>query len=48
MQAMLDGLEGRLAGGAPRRSLSVKVHLPEGVLAAELGRLQDGAPGIEI
>jgi molybdenum cofactor synthesis domain-containing protein len=48
MQAMLDGLEGRLVGGEPRRSLSVRVYLPEGRLAAELGRLQEGAPGIEI
>jgi molybdenum cofactor synthesis domain-containing protein len=48
MRAMLDGLDGRLTGGSPRRSRSAKVHLPEGVLAAELGRLQDAAPSIEI
>jgi molybdenum cofactor synthesis domain-containing protein len=48
MQEMLDGLEGRLVGGEPRRSLSAKVYLPEGRLAADLGRLQDGEPGIEI
>ena len=34
MRAMLDGLDGRLTGGSPRRSRSAKVHLPEGVLAA--------------
>ena len=48
MQAMLQSLEGRLAGGEPRRSVTAKVYLPEGVLAADLRQLQESYPSIEI
>jgi molybdenum cofactor synthesis domain-containing protein len=48
MEAMLDSLEGRLAGGRPRRSRCVKVFLAEGTMAADLGALQDRFPEVEI
>ena len=48
MQAMLDGLQDRLAGGAPMASRSLRVELPEGLLAEGLGALQDRFPAVEI
>ncbi len=41
MQAMFDGIKHRLSGGAPVLSRTVTSGLPEGVLAAGLGRLQE-------
>jgi molybdenum cofactor synthesis domain-containing protein len=48
MQAMLDGLGGRLEGGLPRLSRTVTVYLPEGVLASGLDVLQHDHPAVEI
>lgn len=48
MQAMLDGLKERLTGGAPMASRSLRVELPEGLLAQGLGALQDRYPAVEI
>ncbi len=48
MQAMFDGLKGQLRGGAPMRSRTVSVHLPEGIIAKGLGALQDRYPDLEI
>jgi len=48
MAAMLETLEGRLTGGTPRRSRALKVFLPEGVMADELGRLQARFADVEI
>ena len=48
MREMLDGLEGRLEGGLPRRSRSVTVYLPESILAGGLNVLQHEYPAIEI
>ncbi len=47
MQAMLDGLQDRLKGGDPMLSRSLRVELPEGVLANGLGELQDRYPQAE-
>ena len=43
MQAMLDGLKERLSGGAPMASRSLRVELPEGLLAEGLGVLSGPA-----
>ena len=48
MQAMLDNLKDRLTGGAPMASRSLRVELPEGLLAEGLGALQDRYPAVEI
>lgn len=48
MEAMLESLEGRLTGGTPRRSRALKVYLPEGRMAANLGQLQARFPDVEI
>ena len=48
MRAMFDGLKGRLAGGKPMLSRTVSVFLGEGVIAKDLGQLQDRFPDLEI
>lgn len=48
MQAMFDGLAGRLVGGAPILFSSVSCGLAEGVIADELALLQDRHPEVEI
>ncbi len=48
MRAMFDGLKGRLAGGRPVLSRTVSVFLGEGVIAKDLGQLQDRFPDLEI
>jgi molybdenum cofactor synthesis domain-containing protein len=48
MQAMFDGIKHRLVGGAPVLSRTVTCGLPEGVLAADLGRLQNRYPDFDI
>ncbi|MDR3517104.1 MAG: molybdopterin-binding protein [Azospirillaceae bacterium] len=48
MQAMLDDVIPRLQGGPAMLSRTVRCHLAEGVLAAQLGALQDRLPAIAI
>jgi len=48
MQAMFDGMKHLLVGGAPVMSRAVSGFLPEGVIAGELGALQQRYPEIEI
>jgi molybdopterin-biosynthesis enzyme MoeA-like protein len=48
MRAMFDGLKGRLSGGKPMLSRTVSVFLGEGVIAKDLGQLQDRFPDLEI
>lgn len=48
MQAMFDGLKGRLKGGAPMLSRTVRVELPEGVMAEGLLALQHRYADLEI
>jgi molybdenum cofactor synthesis domain-containing protein len=48
MQAMFDGMKHLLVGGAPVMSRAVSGFLPEGIIAAELGALQQRYPDIEI
>jgi molybdenum cofactor synthesis domain-containing protein len=48
MQAMFDGIKHRLAGGAPMQSRSVVCSLPEGILAAGLGALQQRYAELDI
>ncbi len=48
MQAMFDGIKGRLSGGAPMLSRTVTSGLPEGVLADGLGKLQARYPDFDI
>ncbi|MEM7170291.1 MAG: molybdopterin-binding protein [Pseudomonadota bacterium] len=48
MQVMVDSLRNRVTGGAPMLSRTIKVGLPEGGVAADLGALQDDFPDIEI
>jgi molybdenum cofactor synthesis domain-containing protein len=48
MQAMFDGIRSQLGGGAPMRSRAVVCGLPEGVLAAGLGQLQERYPDLDI
>lgn len=48
MQAMFDGVAGRLVGGAPILFASVSCALPEGAIADELAMLQDRHPEVEI
>jgi molybdenum cofactor synthesis domain-containing protein len=47
MQAMFDGYKHNLVGGDPVQSVSITVALPEGVMAAPLGQLQDNHAGVE-
>jgi len=48
MQAMFDGLKGRLAGGAPVLSHTISAFLPEGTVAKGLGELQQRYTDLEI
>jgi molybdopterin-biosynthesis enzyme MoeA-like protein len=48
MQAMLDGILPRLAGGPELHARTVACELAEGMLAADLGALQDRYPQLEI
>jgi molybdenum cofactor synthesis domain-containing protein len=48
MQAMFDGLKHRLKGGAPMLSRTVRVELPEGVIAEGLLALQHRHADLEI
>jgi len=48
MQAMFEGLVGRLTGGKPIQFAAVSCKLPEGVLADDLMLLQDRHPDVEI
>ena len=48
MQAMLEGVRGRLAGGPALISRSAVCYLPEGKIAAALGALQAKANGVSI
>jgi molybdenum cofactor synthesis domain-containing protein len=48
MQAMFDGMKHRLIGGAQVMSRAVSGFLPEGIIANELGALQQRYPDIEI
>ena len=48
MQAMFDGLKGRLAGGAPVLSHTVSAFLPEGTIAKGLGDLQQRYSDLDI
>ncbi len=48
MQAMFEGVKHRLVGGAPVRSRSVAVDLPEGTIAETLARVEAEHPGVEI
>ena len=47
MQAMFDGYKHNLVGGEKVQSVSITVSLPEGVMAAPLGRLQDNHAPVE-
>jgi molybdenum cofactor synthesis domain-containing protein len=48
MQAMFDGLKGRLKGGAPVLSRTVSAFVGEGTIAEGLGALQQRYPDLEI
>jgi molybdenum cofactor synthesis domain-containing protein len=48
MQAMFDGIKHRLSGGATMLSRTVTSGLPEGALAAGLGRLQERYPDFDL
>jgi molybdopterin-biosynthesis enzyme MoeA-like protein len=48
MQAMFDGLKGRLAGGTPVLSHTVSAFLPEGTIAKGLGELQQRYMDLDI
>ncbi|WP_029007757.1 competence/damage-inducible protein A [Azospirillum halopraeferens] len=48
MQAMVDGILPRLAGGPPIHALTVSCELAEGRIAADLATLQDRYPSVEI
>lgn len=47
-QAMFDGLKGGLKGGDPVLSRTVSGYIGEGVIAKDLGELQDKHPVLEI
>lgn len=47
-QAMFDGLKGRLKGGDKVLSLTVSAHVGEGVIAHDLGQLQQGYADLDI
>jgi molybdenum cofactor synthesis domain-containing protein len=48
MRAMFDGIRHRLRGGAPVRSATVATYLGEGVIAKDLGALQERYGELEI
>lgn len=48
MQAMFDGIKGRLKGGAPVLSRTIACYLPEGTIAEDLSALQERFAGVEI
>lgn len=48
MQAMLDSVKGRLRGGLPVLSRSIRCNLGEGTIAAGLGAIQQRYPDIDI
>ncbi|TDI66345.1 MAG: competence/damage-inducible protein A [Alphaproteobacteria bacterium] len=48
MQAMFASVRHRLSGGAPLLSRTIGTDLGEGTLAAELGRVQEAFPDIQI
>ncbi|NDF13144.1 MAG: competence/damage-inducible protein A [Proteobacteria bacterium] len=48
MQAMLDGLRPMLKGGTPMHSVTVSTYLTEGMIASELGTVQEKNPEVEI
>jgi molybdenum cofactor synthesis domain-containing protein len=48
MQAMFDGLKGRLVGGAPVLSHTISAFLPEGTIAKGLGELQERYRDLDI
>ncbi|MBM3573737.1 MAG: competence/damage-inducible protein A [Alphaproteobacteria bacterium] len=48
MRAMFEGAKGRLRGGQPQQSRAVMCRLTEGVLARELGEIQQYFADIEI
>ncbi|WP_282608025.1 molybdopterin-binding protein [Pelagibius sp. Alg239-R121] len=48
MQAMFESLKPRLTGGAPVRSATLAVSLPEGKIAKGLGEAQDRFPDVEM
>jgi molybdenum cofactor synthesis domain-containing protein len=48
MQAMFKGIAHRLSGGKPLLSRTIATNLGEGVLAEDLGRLQDEFAEVEI
>lgn len=47
-QAMFDGLKGRLKGGDKVLSVTVSAHIGEGVIAHDLGLLQDRYADLDI
>ncbi len=48
MKAMFDGVAGGLTGGTPVLARTVACTLGEGLIAADLGRLQDQHPDVDI
>lgn len=48
MQAMLDGLQGRMVGGRQMHSVSITCALPESILAPGLGEIQDAYAQVSI
>lgn len=48
MQAMFESVVHRLVGGKPLLSRAVTVEIPEGVIAKDLGALQDAYPDVEM
>ena len=48
MQAMLDGLDERVEGGAQMLSESVTVNIPESELAGIVGKIQDDFPDSQV
>ncbi len=48
MQAMFESLSHNLVGGAPLKSRSVTIYLPESRMAPSLAALQDRYPDVEI
>jgi molybdenum cofactor synthesis domain-containing protein len=47
-QAMFDGLKGGLARGDPMHSKTVSAHVGEGVIAHDLGQLQQRYPNLDV
>jgi molybdenum cofactor synthesis domain-containing protein len=47
-QAMFDGLKGGLTRGDPVHSKTVSAHVGEGVIAHDLGKLQERFPSLDI